>query len=1041
MKRFLTQLFVLCLLLGMTSPLLAQGKGKGKNKPKNLPPVTVEKEDESRVTLAFDPGSHTRPISALGFNKDQTQLITVGWDYSIQIWSTKTGERLDIIRLPAYGRDNGFDTNRWNHAAISADGAYVAIGGGPKLLYGDEGVPTRLLVVDVANRRVRKLNFPVEAKTAVTCLSFSANGDRLAVGFGGTVGSVYIQDNVKQILQNEPAAKLPAEPALVVQGLKQQPHNLALSPSANKLVVAENRAEVTVFDVTGKAAANWKQIGEFSRRGQNDLLAWAPDESHFAFSWIAGDGKHNCGIELRSPAGELVKSWTFGDLEPGFGRQSVAGSFRYLAADRLYISAHSQLAFHDTGLVGVLLDPQTGQSVRRFEADTTAPYNVVGAASTSGTLAAITTQNGLEATIFNLTDGKVVARCGSRTPVPTIVGWSQNVKAPAIAWTDDAQLRPLKSQLNDLKYAFDLAQVEPVGKVNVTAFAMRQLEIGEWKLDLKSEGGDLAKGKVTQGDQETYDLPNSSAMTLITRGAEPPLLAHGRHDEISGMGGYAYLRDSQGTLLANLLPVATQVRDMVASPDGRYLLLSTGTHRLSIYCTDGSRFPFLNLVQANGEWVCWAPEGYFAASPGGEKLIGWAESKGSNELTIFHPAEKFSKHYYRPDLLKLAIQLGSLEAALEQQVETRAPAVEGLLPPKGELKLVKQVGNQVQVLATATPGAPDKPIVAMRLLLNGRPFGTDTQKLVAKGEKAEAIWNIEFPADTHELKLLVRGEDNSATSDPLVLTGPKSAAQIPVLHRLCVGVDQYALPALNLSSAAKDAVDVYGALEKHCVGEANRFGRVNGVLLTNDQATSVAVLKALNDIRKVAKPGDLLVMLFAGHGIQQTEAIKQADGSIVRKSEYYLMTHEADPSQSLQDKSLSGTQLRQALGAVGCPVLLLMDSCYSANGIQAFRSATDGLTRGLTDDSTGVTILAAAMSNEKASGTPENGYFTAAFLKALEVGQGVPYDPRDHTLYTHHIYSVVFSEVRYATNGKQNPFLHRPWAVPPLALRDVPITK
>ena len=67
-----------------------------------------------------------------------------------------------------------------------------------------------------------------------------------------------------------------------------------------------------------------------------------------------------------------------------------------------------------------------------------------------------------------------------------------------------------------------------------------------------------------------------------------------------------------------------------------------------------------------------------------------------------------------------------------------------------------------------------------------------------------------------------------------------------------------------------------------------------------------------------------------------------------------------------------------------------------------------------------------------------NGYFAAAFLKALEVGQGVPYAPHDHALYTHHIYAVVFSEVRRATNGRQNPFLNMPWTVPPLALRAVP---
>src|SRR5262245_32555129 len=109
-------------------------------------------DDLERVVLTLDPGSHTRPISALGFSKDQSKLITVGWDYSIQVWSTSTGERLDILRLPAYGRDNGFDKARWNTAAVSGDGCFVAIGGAAKLLWDQKREPTHLLVVDVENK-------------------------------------------------------------------------------------------------------------------------------------------------------------------------------------------------------------------------------------------------------------------------------------------------------------------------------------------------------------------------------------------------------------------------------------------------------------------------------------------------------------------------------------------------------------------------------------------------------------------------------------------------------------------------------------------------------------------------------------------------------------------------------------------------------------------------------------------------------------------------------------------------------------------------
>ena len=296
---------------------------------------------------------------------------------------------------------------------------------------------------------------------------------------------------------------------------------------------------------------------------------------------------------------------------------------------------------------------------------------------------------------------------------------------------------------------------------------------------------------------------------------------------------------------------------------------------------------------------------------------------------------------------------------------------------------------------------------------------------VAAGQKAVATWEVNVPAGSHELKLLAKNDDSSAVSSPLMITGPKSPQQQPVLYRLCVGINEYQLSPLNLGSATKDATDIFAALEEHCVGPQNRFGTSQGIILTNQQASRTAVLKALDNFRKVAKPGDLVVIFFAGHGIKQDE-------------EFYLMTHEADPSVSLKGKSLSGEDLRQSLADMECPVLLIMDACHSARGVKSFRPATDDLTRSLTDDTAGVTVLAAAMAHEVASATVENGHFTAALLKALQLGKGVPYDPYEHVLYTHHIYSVVYSEVRKATNGKQNPFLNMPWTVPPLALRDVP---
>ncbi len=1028
MARWLTVILFLCL----ATPVPAQNRadGKAKNRRKGPPPavvesVAVQQEDESNVVFAFDPGSHTRPILAVSFNSDQSRLITVGLDYTIQIWSVLTGERLDIIRLPAYGRDNGFDPNRWDQAAISSDGAYVAVGGGSKRFSADDGQPTRLVVVDVARRRIRRILHPASPESPVTCLAFSADGNRLAAGFGGTDSAVYIQDDVKQILDNAADAPLPSAPTTLPGQTMQNPDRLALSRSGHNLVVGPSRGLVASFDVSDRRPENWKKRGEFTHKGLNDAVEWAPDESNFVWSWSHNPQKY--GMDLRSPDGQLVQSWSFPELTPGFGGAARVATFHYLNANQLFISAHGQSAVkgEGAGCLGVLLNPKTGETVRHFfEATDGTTCRAVGAATT--TLAATVTDRGRGVAVYSLIDGKMISRCGSQSPVPTIVGWSDDRDHPAIAWSDVASLRPWKSQVKDLTYAFDLDNMEPVADVDHSRFSLRQFQIGDWKLLFSGTQTNYLDVQLVQGTRRAFKLNRSRAMTLIANGDNAPLVARSAHDQENLTGSFAYLNDASGKVVAELLPMATQHQDMVASPDGRYLLVSTGTHRMSIYRTDGSRFPFLNLVQANGEWVCWTPEGYYTSSPGGEKMIGWAEYKGADEFPVFHTADKFAAQFRRPDVLKLAIKNGSLTSSLEMlKAETRS--VEDTLPPNCELKLLSQTGNRVQIQASATSRTINQPIVSLRLLLDGRPMANGIgHKEIQPGQPVEAVWEVEVPAGGHELKLLARTDETSSVSESLLVNVPKSFGQQPVLFRLCVGVDEYSKSALNLTTAAKDATDVYAALAKHCVGPRNRFGDTQGSILTNAQATRPAVLQAMSQIRKAARPGDLVVFMFAGHGVKQ-------------QAEYYLMTHEADPGENLSGSSLSGEDLRQSLADIECPVLLMLDSCHSASGVKSFRPATDELTRSLTDESAGVTVLAAAMAHEVASATAENGHFTAAFLKALALGQDVPFDHHDHLLYTHHIYSVVFSEVRKATNGRQNPFLNMPWTVPPLALREVPL--
>lgn len=1030
MTRWLTILLLLCI----TTPLLAQGKGKKKAAKEAATARASEDDDDGkipRVVPVFDPGSHTRSIRALGFSKDQSRLITVGLDFSVQIWSTATGERLDILRLPSYGHEQGYNTKEWNAAAISADGRWVAVGGGQKrgLSTDKESSRAKMVIIDMARRSMR----PVEVnRGVVTALGFAPD-NRLAVSQhlspkdweiaiypppDESPGNFVPRTGVTAIELNDVTRDEKGTGNRERNEVSREIEVLQFSPDGRRLCATAPN-ETFLWDLTTDEP---KRIAKLEPRGATTCVAWSPDSQHFVRCWNAflGDPK---GLELRKANGDLVWEYIFTDETPPFRSACSVRSAVYIDPQTLLLTTNFGLQPGDFASTAIRFDLKTKSPQLVRTVGEPGQFHVYGALSPKRDLAAITISSGLDTVVYRVNDGTEVAKCGAASPVPTIVGWSNEVGSPAIAWSEENKLNRFRSEADDLRFAFDLTEMQPVSDVNPTAFGVASWSMMDWKIT-KPSGNSLA---ILQGDQQTAVVQGGtkvSAGTLIPRGEEPPWMAWSANLTQRGYSTVRIVRHD-GRTVEQLRPNPVFCRDLVASPDGRFVLTSTGTHRLGIYAVGGQPYPLLSLARVNGEWVAWSANGYYAASPGGEKMFGWSESHGPTEFATFHPAEKFAKHFRRPDLLKRAIELGSMEAALKQG-EVRAPVIENVLPPKCELKLVQQADGKVEVRAVATANTKDKPVVSMRLLLDGRPIaGGIGQKTVALGEKSEATWQIEIPAGHHELKLLARNDDSSSVSDPLIVTGPKSQANQPVLHRLCVGINEYQLPALNLGAAAKDATDVFAALEQHCVGSENRYGTARGTVLTNKQATRAAVLKALSDIRKAAKPGDLVVFLFAGHGVKQQD-------------EFFLMTHEADPNASLKGKSLSGDDLRAALSEMECPVLLIMDACHSARGVKAFRPATDDLTRSLTDDTAGVTVLAAAMAHEVASATAENGYFTAALLKALQVGQGVPFDPHEHVLYTHHIYSVVFSEVRKASNGKQNPFLNMPWTVPPLAVREVP---
>ena len=76
-------------------------------------------------------------------------------------------------------------------------------------------------------------------------------------------------------------------------------------------------------------------------------------------------------------------------------------------------------------------------------------------------------------------------------------------------------------------------------------------------------------------------------------------------------------------------------------------------HRLA----DGQELLALFVHAKDRRYIAWTPQGYYAASPGGEDLIGWHVNRGFDAAPDFYPASTFASPFNRPDIVKAALDV------------------------------------------------------------------------------------------------------------------------------------------------------------------------------------------------------------------------------------------------------------------------------------------------------------------------------------------------------------------------------------------------
>jgi WD40 repeat protein len=483
------------------------------------------------------------------------------------------------------------------------------------------------------------------------------------------------------------------------------------------------------------------------------------------------------------------------------------------------------------------------------------------------------------------------------------------------------------------------------------------------------------------------------------------------------------------------------------SADGRVVVAAYGDGTIRWYrMTDGKELLAFFPHADRKRWVLWTPTGYYDASPSAEDLIGWHVNNGRDAAADFFPVGQFRNVYYRPDVISKVLRTGDEQLALKEANEEAGRKQEQadiarMLPPVVEI-IAPADGAQVAAADVAvrfrvrTPSG--EPVTEVRALVDGRPATAERGLSVqANGVSAADTRELRVAVPVGESQVSIIAANRFTTSEPATVrvnrpaamaTGPTGDEQFeikPKLYVLAVGVSNYADAKLKLGFPAKDARDFADAWLRQKGGTLYRDVVVK--VLTDDKATKDDVLDGLDWIRKETTNKDVAVVLFAGHGVNDSTG------------DYYYLPFNADPDRLLRT-GVSFYFIVKTVAAIVGKVLFFIDTCHAGNvlGHRGIGNDLNGVVNELIRAENGAIVFAASTGKQDSQESAKwnNGAFTKAVVEGL-LG-GANYDKSGKGRITVNMLDLYISErVKELTAGNQTPTTAKPQTVPdfPVALK------
>ena len=383
------------------------------------------------------------------------------------------------------------------------------------------------------------------------------------------------------------------------------------------------------------------------------------------------------------------------------------------------------------------------------------------------------------------------------------------------------------------------------------------------------------------------------------------------------------------------------------------------------------------------EYVAVTPDGYFDGSEEALKYLYYQQGDKTIPLTAYY------EEFYQPNLAQRILNNESIEKSRVDFNKRKPNAGVNITEPSGEdyRTINMPIPSDANILHleaefTDNGGGIDE----VRVFRNDKLVRSE--KNLGINEPCTVLnkaYDIELLPGINTIRVSVFNTDRTEISDTVKMNFTGTITEASELYVISIGINEYKNPQYHLSYAVNDALAFSECLEK---GAQTLFGDIHTYRITDRDATKSQISATIEEIQQMAKPWDVFVFYYAGHGAAVGEGSKK---------DFYFIPYDVTniySAEQLQDKAISNNELLEYSRDIQAEKqFIIVDACNSGAAGQAlaFRNGPEEEKAiAILARSTGTHFLFASTADQLAKEIPEigHGVMTYAILDAMSGGGG-----------------------------------------------------